>query len=298
MAPAYLLDVAGQVCEKSSLVMDLGQIKLPNPKIASAKQLKGKTVSSVQSPMVFASSEDDSLAAASADATAVEGTSLSNPSAPLFMDIVPPDKLGNGDPSLPKTAPTPWAKVISNPTPYNPQLTFIQPVFNGDSNMLCIPPELLEIGLWVKLQHVPMELLTKEGLSYLSSVLRKPLHADQDCTKIFKSDSANVCVQVDFSKPLLNELKLDINGETVIIDVHYSWKPSHCDFCKGWDHHELACPVKKSVKIWIPKKTNTSTDICNNSTVETAPSLAAAVTVPPIASPISPHPIAVNSIPP
>ncbi|KAJ4839058.1 hypothetical protein Tsubulata_021846 [Turnera subulata] len=96
--------------------------------------------------MVFASSEDDSLVVTSADANVVEGTSLSNPSAPLFMDKVPQDKLDNGDSSLPKTAPTPWAKVVSNPSPYNPQLNFMQPVLSGDSNMLCIPPELLEIG--------------------------------------------------------------------------------------------------------------------------------------------------------
>ncbi|KAJ4827300.1 hypothetical protein Tsubulata_028259, partial [Turnera subulata] len=100
-------------------------------------------------------------------------------------------------------------------------------------------------------------------LSYLSSVLGKPLHADHDCSKIFKNDSANVCVQVDFSKPLLNDLKLDINGETVIIDVHYTWKPSHCEFCKGWNHHEHACPAKKSAKIWIPKRPTVSAATCN-----------------------------------
>ncbi|KAJ4830944.1 hypothetical protein Tsubulata_019836, partial [Turnera subulata] len=76
--------------------------------------------------------------------------------------------------------------------------------------------------VWIKLKNVPLELLTKEGLSYLSSALGTPLHTDQNCSKIFKSDCVNVCVQIDFSKPLLNELKLDINGENVIIDVIYS----------------------------------------------------------------------------
>ncbi|KAJ4835668.1 hypothetical protein Tsubulata_038896 [Turnera subulata] len=103
--------------------------------------------------------------------------------------------------------------------------------------------------VWIKLKHVPMELLTKEGLSYLSSVIGKPLHADQDCSKIFKSDCAIVCVNVDFSKPLLYKLKPDINGEAVVIDIIFSWKPSHCEFCKCWDHHELTCPVKRSTKV-------------------------------------------------
>ncbi|KAJ4827011.1 hypothetical protein Tsubulata_025849 [Turnera subulata] len=112
----------------------------------------------------------------------------------------------------------------------------------------------LSRGPWhIKLKHVPLELLTKEGLSYLASTLGTPLYADQDCSKIFKSDCANVCVQVNFSKPLLNELKLDINGENVVIDVVYSWKSAFCEFCKNWSHHTVACAVKKLEKKWVPE---------------------------------------------
>ncbi|KAJ4821830.1 hypothetical protein Tsubulata_043996 [Turnera subulata] len=107
--------------------------------------------------------------------------------------------------------------------------------------------------VWIKLKHVPLELLTTEGLSYLASALGTPLHADQDCSKIFKSDCANICVRMDFSKPLLNELKLDINGENVIINVAYSWKPPLCDICKNWGHHALACTVKRTEKKWVQK---------------------------------------------
>ncbi|KAJ4843172.1 hypothetical protein Tsubulata_016959 [Turnera subulata] len=110
--------------------------------------------------------------------------------------------------------------------------------------------------VWIKLKHIPLELLTKEGLSYLASTLGTPLHTDRDCSKLFNNDSANVCVKVDFSKPLLTELKLDFNGEPVIIEVIYSWKPLHCDMCKNWGHYAIACPSKKVVKKWIPKSTS------------------------------------------
>ncbi|KAJ4845995.1 hypothetical protein Tsubulata_031180 [Turnera subulata] len=103
-----------------------------------------------------------------------------------------------------------------------------------------------------------MDLQTKEGLSYLASTLGTPLHTDQDFSNLFKSDIVNVCVQVDFSKPLLNELKLDINGETTLIEVVYSWKPSYCESCKGWDHHEIACAVKRPEKKWVPKPVSTT----------------------------------------
>ncbi|KAJ4844422.1 hypothetical protein Tsubulata_024214 [Turnera subulata] len=77
--------------------------------------------------------------------------------------------------------------------------------------------------------------------AYARALLKGPwhvggtqLHADQDCSQIFKSDDVNVCVQVDFSKPLKTELKLDLNGEVALIEIVYSWKPSYCDACKVW----------------------------------------------------------------
>ncbi|KAJ4842457.1 hypothetical protein Tsubulata_001810 [Turnera subulata] len=106
--------------------------------------------------------------------------------------------------------------------------------------------------VWVQLKHVPLELLTQEGLSYLASAIGTPLHTDQDCSKLFHSDCANVYIQVDFSQPLHHKLTLDIHGEQVIVEVAYAWKPQFCDHCQGWGHHELTCKRKKSVQ-WIPK---------------------------------------------
>ncbi|KAJ4823478.1 hypothetical protein Tsubulata_034642, partial [Turnera subulata] len=54
---------------------------------------------------------------------------------------------------------------------------------------------------WVQLQNVPFELLTREGLSYLASAIGVPLHADQDCSKIFNGNSVNLCIEVDYSMP-------------------------------------------------------------------------------------------------
>ncbi|KAJ4841308.1 hypothetical protein Tsubulata_025689 [Turnera subulata] len=339
MVPGYLLDDTGLIREKPSLVMDLGKIQLPNPKSASSKKLKGKSVaSSVQFPVAFASTasipQDNSLPSSSK--TDVHTVTL-NEQVNALSDPVPV----NAHPLDSSTAASSWAQVACAPSVTHPKLKFVQPIFSGENNLLSIPSELLEIGrkkyskcllgqfvgtapklglihsisnrlwgrdgavsvslykeglflfqfpddaaysraltrgpwhvggiplmlwpwsssskkmdfsnalfpVWVKLQNVPMELLTNEGLSYISSAIGTPLHADQDCSKIFKSDCVNVCVNVDFSKPLMNELKLDINGETCIIDVAYSWKPSHCELCNSWGHHALACSEKKSEKI-------------------------------------------------
>ncbi|KAJ4842028.1 hypothetical protein Tsubulata_021917 [Turnera subulata] len=55
-----------------------------------------------------------------------------------------------------------------------------------------------KIPVWTKLKHVPLELLTREGLSYLASAIGKPLHADQDCSKLFKCNCVNICIEVNF----------------------------------------------------------------------------------------------------
>ncbi|KAJ4831962.1 hypothetical protein Tsubulata_025186 [Turnera subulata] len=114
-----------------------------------------------------------------------------------------------------------------------------------------------KIPVWTKLKHVPLELLTREGLSYLASAIGKPLHADQDCSKLFKCNCANICIEVNFSQPLKHELVVELRGETVRIEVSYSWKPRHCDFCKDWGHHELACAKKKPATKWIQKVPST-----------------------------------------
>ncbi|KAJ4831670.1 hypothetical protein Tsubulata_020883 [Turnera subulata] len=109
--------------------------------------------------------------------------------------------------------------------------------------------------VWVQLRHVPPELLTSEGLSYLASVVGKPMHTTQDYSKVF-SDRANVCVDVDFSKPLVSSIPVNIDGSLRTIDVSYSWKPEFCEICKCWGHHQLACTVSKPLTTqWIPKMT-------------------------------------------
>ncbi|KAJ4840786.1 hypothetical protein Tsubulata_039323 [Turnera subulata] len=75
--------------------------------------------------------------------------------------------------------------------------------------------------VWVQLRHVPPELMTSEGLSYLANVVGKPMHTTQDYSKVF-SDHANVCVEVDFSKPLVNSIPINVDGSLCTVDISYS----------------------------------------------------------------------------
>ncbi|KAJ4850536.1 hypothetical protein Tsubulata_048069 [Turnera subulata] len=123
-----------------------------------------------------------------------------------------------------------------------------------DVNIMPVDFSTSVIPVWVQMKHVPLELLTKEGLSYLASAIGKPLHMNQDCSKLFTTDRVNVCIDVDYSKPLLDELAIEIDGCCHTIDISYSWKPMHCDLCNKWGHHRLACSAKPPSVQWVPKE--------------------------------------------
>ncbi|KAJ4850802.1 hypothetical protein Tsubulata_009794 [Turnera subulata] len=116
-----------------------------------------------------------------------------------------------------------------------------------------LDPSTATYPVWVQFKNVPLELLTAEGLSYLASALGTPLHSDQDCSRLFKGDQANVCINVDFSKPLQSQLLVDICGEHIAIEVSYSWKPQFCDNCHTWGHHALTCTMQQRQAQWVPK---------------------------------------------
>ncbi|KAJ4838572.1 hypothetical protein Tsubulata_037815 [Turnera subulata] len=108
------------------------------------------------------------------------------------------------------------------------------------------------IPVWVQLNRVPVELLTNEVLSYISSAIGKPLHLNQDCSNFF-SERVSVCIAVDFSKPILHNITIAIDGCTRTIYVSYSWQPQLCELCHTWGHHQFAYPSKRPVTKWIPK---------------------------------------------
>ncbi|KAJ4848758.1 hypothetical protein Tsubulata_020074 [Turnera subulata] len=95
--------------------------------------------------------------------------------------------------------------------------------------------------------------LTREGLSILGSALGKPLHMDQDCTRLLRPDRINLCVEVNFSKPLLHQLNVEFDDESYAILVSYSWKPQQCTLCHSWGHHHLGCATKLKTVKWVPK---------------------------------------------
>ncbi|RIA04278.1 hypothetical protein BRARA_K01480 [Brassica rapa] len=111
---------------------------------------------------------------------------------------------------------------------------------------------LLEsIQIWAHLKGVPFDLMTNEGLSWITDAIGFPKEMD-DWTKNLQSLSvAHVKVEVDATKPLPSVLELvRKSGATFRVDVEYPWLPPTCSHCKQLGHIIKDC--LKITRKWVP----------------------------------------------
>ncbi|GAV68285.1 DUF4283 domain-containing protein, partial [Cephalotus follicularis] len=109
------------------------------------------------------------------------------------------------------------------------------------------------IPVWVKLSNVPIQFWTKMGLSYIASVLGRPLYMDTSTTNKIALSYARVCVDMaatsSFPSSILFELE---DGVTTSIGVEYPGRPQACTMCKVFDHSNRTIP-KATRREWLPK---------------------------------------------
>ena len=77
---------------------------------------------------------------------------------------------------------------------------------------LLIAP-LNSLPVWVQFFGIPLELWTTEGLSHIASAVGVPLFADSMTKQGTRLKFARSCVEVDASKPLVEEFFLKLNGK-------------------------------------------------------------------------------------
>ena len=70
--------------------------------------------------------------------------------------------------------------------------------------------EVNKILVWAHLHNIPVEFLTEEGLSRLASAVGVPLYADHATEARKRISYARVCMEIEASKPLVEEFTLDI----------------------------------------------------------------------------------------
>ncbi|KAL2225761.1 UNVERIFIED_CONTAM: hypothetical protein Sindi_3051900 [Sesamum indicum] len=123
----------------------------------------------------------------------------------------------------------------------------------------------IQVPVWIKLRHLPMEFWTTEGLSIVASGVGKPLYPDvitRACTRL---NFTRVCVMIDVTQKLQNHIIImtpdEDGGETPCkIDIEYEWLPPKCTGCMTLGHSVKECTstkpqkqTKPPVKVYVPK---------------------------------------------
>ncbi|WCJ36860.1 Disease resistance protein (TIR-NBS class) [Euphorbia peplus] len=98
-----------------------------------------------------------------------------------------------------------------------------------------------KIPVWVKLFGIPIEYVTRKGVSYIASALGKPLYtanADTCCL-----DFVKVCVEVNMEDDFMDFIAVTgWDGDELRVQVEYLWKPEKCITCKEFGHSFSECP--------------------------------------------------------
>ncbi|KAL2231033.1 UNVERIFIED_CONTAM: hypothetical protein Sindi_1697700 [Sesamum indicum] len=123
----------------------------------------------------------------------------------------------------------------------------------------------IQVPVWIKLRHLPMEFWTTEGLSIVASGVGKPLYPDAIMRACTRLDFARVCVMIDVTQKLQNYIIImtpdEDGGETPCkIDIEYEWLPPKCTGCMTLGHSVKECTsskpqkqTKPPVKLYVPK---------------------------------------------
>ena len=116
-----------------------------------------------------------------------------------------------------------------------------------------------KLPIWIHLRNVPLELFTKNGLSYLASAVGNPLYMDRITENKQRLAFAKICVEVDALSTIPRVIEVRRrNGGLVNVTVEVPWWPQRCTKCCIFGHMDRNCPHKVNMptaKMWIPKST-------------------------------------------
>ncbi|KAL0457640.1 UNVERIFIED_CONTAM: hypothetical protein Slati_0391200 [Sesamum latifolium] len=127
----------------------------------------------------------------------------------------------------------------------------------------------LQIPVWVRFHHLPMEYWTEDGLSAVASGIGIPLYADKITKACLRLDYARVCVMLDYHSTLPRHLVVlspnlrEGNEVPLKIDVEYEWLPQRCKLCCSLGHKSLQLPDTKlqgrsaPIAVFVKKKKST-----------------------------------------
>ncbi|GAV85463.1 DUF4283 domain-containing protein, partial [Cephalotus follicularis] len=103
--------------------------------------------------------------------------------------------------------------------------------------------ECKSMPVWVTLKGVPIQFRNKVGLSYIASVIGKPLYMDATTMNRYALLFTRVCVDMNATSSFLESITLELeDGSTTSIEIEYPWRLAVRTLCKVFDHSNRSCP--------------------------------------------------------
>ncbi|KAL0318139.1 UNVERIFIED_CONTAM: hypothetical protein Scaly_2863200 [Sesamum calycinum] len=100
------------------------------------------------------------------------------------------------------------------------------------------------VPVWVCFSELPAHLFHKDALFAVASMIGTPLQIDDFTFNHSKLSKARVGIEINLTKPLVEEFDLKINGITIRQKVEYEQVPKYCNLCKHVGHDNLECYSK------------------------------------------------------
>ncbi|KAL0386423.1 UNVERIFIED_CONTAM: hypothetical protein Slati_4603500 [Sesamum latifolium] len=133
----------------------------------------------------------------------------------------------------------------------------------------------IQVPVWIRIRHLPMEYWTEDGISAVTSGIGTPLYTDKITKNCLRMDFARVCVMLDYHSKLpkhlvvLRPITYGGNESPIKVDIEYKWLSLRCKQCCSLGHNVAHCPdtkVKKQaapVAVYVQKHQSTMVDSVN-----------------------------------
>ena len=95
--------------------------------------------------------------------------------------------------------------------------------------------------------NIPLEYWINTCLSYIASVVRKPLHLDSLTENRTRLSFARICIEVDLNSEFPKAALLNLgNTKYTTVRIEYPWVPHSCSHCQVFGHKILHYPFSKA----------------------------------------------------
>ncbi|XP_042005569.1 uncharacterized protein LOC121754260 [Salvia splendens] len=101
--------------------------------------------------------------------------------------------------------------------------------------------EIPIVAIWCNILALPVHLFEESSLVAIGEMLGKPVQVDRATITRSRVSFARICVEVDLSRPIPEEIDIDIAGKHVTLKVKWDKIPLYCNECKHVGHSAMSC---------------------------------------------------------